>query len=83
MGMFDTVTLKCPHCGADTELQTKAGPCRLKVYSIRRAPLSIAGCLTESGKYTLECCGKQVAFRTQMRTVEVGVIPVLGDEDDD
>lgn len=29
MGMFDTVIVTCPLCGADNEVQSKAGECNL------------------------------------------------------
>ena len=32
MGMFDSLYVKCPECGAKLEFQTKSGPCALLEY---------------------------------------------------
>lgn len=42
MGMFDSVYLKCPECGSQVELQSKAGECLLINYSRDNVPLNIA-----------------------------------------
>lgn len=34
MGMFDTIIIECPECGADIEYQTKVGKCELEKYEI-------------------------------------------------
>ena len=34
MGMFDTMYLKCPHCGKDAERQTKQFDCMLDHISL-------------------------------------------------
>ena len=39
--MFDTVTLKCPKCGTECEIQSKAGSCLGGDYSPDNAPLVI------------------------------------------
>ena len=41
MGMFDTVIVRCPHCGQKSKQQTKNGPCRLLEVSLPNAPLSM------------------------------------------
>ena len=42
MGMFDTVKFKCPECGAELELQSKAGECVLHEYHYKAVPPEIA-----------------------------------------
>lgn len=42
MGMFDSVDIICPHCGKETECQTKSGPCMLRRYTLDNAPISVA-----------------------------------------
>ena len=42
MGMFDSVYFKCPHCGKDTEVQSKAGDCTLDNFWQNRVPPQIA-----------------------------------------
>jgi len=38
MGMFDTVMVPCPACGAREAWQSKSGDCRLDTYSLEDAP---------------------------------------------
>jgi hypothetical protein len=38
MGMFDSVMVPCPHCGAHVECQTKDGPCDLELWPLHDAP---------------------------------------------
>lgn len=42
MGMFDSVWLRCPQCGAEVEFQSKAGHCALSDYTIANAPPGVA-----------------------------------------
>jgi hypothetical protein len=42
MGMFDIVRIKCPECGIETHLQSKAGHCLLSVYTQDAVPAEIA-----------------------------------------
>ena len=36
--MFDSVYIKCPHCGEGNEFQSKAGDCMLNVYGPEDCP---------------------------------------------
>jgi hypothetical protein len=38
MGMYDTVLVPCPACGATSEFQSKGGDCTLATYSLDEAP---------------------------------------------
>ena len=42
MGMFDTVMIKCPHCGDELEFQTKSGECVLSYFTQEAIPPEIA-----------------------------------------
>lgn len=42
MGMFDSVKIDCPSCGATVEFQSKAGRCNLDEFSDEDVPLVIA-----------------------------------------
>ena len=59
MGMYDTVYFTCPSCGKITEQQSKAGPCQLRQFDLKNAPLSIIADLNSDGKndrlYCNEC----------------------------
>jgi len=48
MGMFDSVFGCCPHCQQQVELQSKAGDCELKKYSIADIPPEVAIDLTNN-----------------------------------
>ena len=41
MGMFDSIYVQCPHCGASVEFQSKAWNCDLDIYTLDDAPLAI------------------------------------------
>jgi hypothetical protein len=38
MGMYDSVIVKCPRCGAKHEFQSKSGKCYLSVYTLKNCP---------------------------------------------
>lgn len=60
MGMFDSVVGKCPYCGTENELQSKAGECMLRSYNLDTAdkvPIQIARDLHGSTE-TCYSCGK-------------------------
>jgi hypothetical protein len=42
MGLFDSVIVKCPRCGADCEFQSKSGDCVLRRYNVDDVPMRIA-----------------------------------------
>ena len=52
MGMFDTVLIRCPSCGAHIEEQSKAGECCLYVYAAEDVPTDIADDIIGT---TIEC----------------------------
>lgn len=62
MGLYDTVRFVCPHCASRTEVQTKAGECRLKSYPQNKVPLRLAAALQAQPAEVTACCGKPVYF---------------------
>lgn len=58
MGMFDTVTLKCPKCKHDNDFQFKVGPCCLNTYNNYEAPPSIVERLIDEVWECGECKSK-------------------------
>jgi len=53
MGMFDSVWVPCPKCGAGVEFQTKSGDCAMRSYELDEAPIAVLGGIREC-----ETCGK-------------------------
>lgn len=81
MGCFDTVIVRCPHCKEKTELQTKAGLCELKRYTINNCPPEILPWLTDE---PIECehCGYEYVIRAKFIT-RAWVEEWEQDDDDD
>jgi transcription elongation factor Elf1 len=68
MGSYDTLRVRCPKCGKQTEQQTKAGDCMLKRYTVDNAPLDIlAGVQNQcdAGKVQCEHCGVKWTLKVQ------------------
>lgn len=63
MGMFDSVNVFCPACGAEVEFQSKAGECCLLEYSLDNMPASVAADL--NGESCVCDCGKTITLITQ------------------
>ena len=61
MGMFDSVFVECPDCGAQVEFQSKAGVCELKRYHYKSVPGAIAEDI--HGDVETCQCGAQVEIR--------------------
>ncbi len=55
MGMFDSVFVKCPNCGANLEFQTKVGDCGLHKYDAERVPVLIAAALDKREEECRHC----------------------------
>ena len=81
MGMFDSVVFDCPACnGAVLEIQSKAGPCVLAVYSTGAVPPSVAESVIEKST-CCQTCGAEVKLRLRAPIQTVALEPyVLGDE---
>ncbi len=55
MGMFDRVWFKCPSCGEDVEVQSKAGNCFLSDFDQGSVPLEIAKDIGGEPAYCRKC----------------------------
>lgn len=69
MGMFDTITFKCPNCGADLSTQSKSGACMLGEYDRHAVPQSVAyDC---NRHMPIVCnCGKSYSFHEPNEYIE-------------
>jgi hypothetical protein len=56
MGMFDTVRFCCPSCNEYTEVQSKAGDCSLREYTLESAPVIVLWDLTEDWQIWCDHC---------------------------
>lgn len=57
MGMFDSVMLPCPKCGALNEAQSKGGDCTLAVYRPDNAPLAVLSDVRRHAPFECNDCG--------------------------
>lgn len=59
MGSYDTVAVRCPHCNAILEFQSKAGRCNNHTYGINDVPAAVAESLN-GVKEDCPVCGTTV-----------------------
>jgi hypothetical protein len=57
MGMFDSVHVVCPFCDKETELQSKAGYCRLDNFYQHKVPPALAADL--KGLHACDHCHEE------------------------
>lgn len=55
MGLYDTVKVPCPTCGACGEFQSKSGNCALDTYALDEAPDDV---LLDVNRHSPMCCHK-------------------------
>lgn len=57
MGMFDTVSVNCPHCSGEIEIQTKDGPCVLANYTLNDLdiPIEVLRAVSNSPEECYHC----------------------------
>jgi hypothetical protein len=72
MGMYDSVTARCPQCDLLVEFQSKAGDCTLTNYRLTRVPPEIAKDLNGemvacSCGYVLKLTNPNTPFRVKMQ----------------
>lgn len=66
MGMYDSVWVRCPHCGIDNEFQSKSGDCFLNEYSLDECPEDVL--LNVNRHAPIECdCGCRYMVDTEKR----------------
>ena len=62
MGMFDSVIVQCPACGAKLDFQSKADSCELREYTQDSVPAGIAADI--DGEIWPCECGANVRIRS-------------------
>jgi len=55
MGVYDTILVKCPNCGAEHEFQSKSGYCILGVYDLSNCPDDVMIDVNRHSPYNCEC----------------------------
>jgi hypothetical protein len=75
MGMFDTITFSCPHCGALVEEQTKAGECSLTNFGSDEVPANLAGDILGNTVYCAGCKQRWIIVQLPIpHSVRVGLL---------
>lgn len=69
MGMFDSVMVPCPSCGAKAEAQSKSGACVLGVYDLESAPADVLDDVNRHAPFVCASCG--TSFYVKLHTVAV------------
>jgi DNA-directed RNA polymerase subunit RPC12/RpoP len=70
MGMFNTVKIDCPHCGEETEEQSKGGSCSLKRTKLEDAEVSDIMSVSNWPRECYNCRGKYIV-RAKVSVVTV------------
>lgn len=70
MGLFDTVWVKCPKCGAPSGFQSKSGECGLNNYQLDTAPLDAMQDVNRHAPNECEKCGTVFKVNVQKRIAE-------------
>lgn len=65
MGLYDEITVRCPHCDTIVTLQSKAGECRMRSFCIEDVPVMIMGDLVNKDHWC-EYCEKK--FKIVVKT---------------
>jgi uncharacterized Zn finger protein len=65
MGMYDSVNLNCPNCGADYEAQSKGGDCSLSCYNLNEAPADVLSDVNRHAPFECEECG--CVFKVELK----------------
>jgi predicted RNA-binding Zn-ribbon protein involved in translation (DUF1610 family) len=73
MGMFDSLFVRCPACGSEIEMQSKAGDRLLHRFTPADVPPEIAGDV-HGAEERCDACGVVVRVTTKC-TVEVSIAP--------
>jgi uncharacterized Zn-finger protein len=75
MGMFDSVYVPCPKCGALNEFQSKGGDCLLNEYTLENAPANVLLDMNRHSPATCQNCGTKyevkLTFSITKEIVEV------------
>lgn len=69
MSCFDELKLVCPVCGAEKVVQSKAGNCDMRTYTITDAPAAILAGVASDSPFTCEECGALYRLRVTVLSV--------------
>jgi hypothetical protein len=71
MGLYDTIKIPCPKCGAIYEAQSKSGECDLKIYEWGNVPPEAMADVNRHAPFTCDC---GVKFKVAMQIVGTPII---------
>jgi len=57
MGVYDSITVKCPKCKTEIDCQSKSGPCELSYYNLETAPASVMYDANRHAPFKCYYCG--------------------------
>jgi len=69
MGMFDTILIPCPRCGAKYEAQSKSGDCILAHYELSETPVDVLADVNHHAPFACESCGAVFAVQVYSHAV--------------
>ena len=55
MGMYDTVIVNCPGCGAENDFQSKSGDCFLGIFKLHECPNDVLQNVNRHSPCRCEC----------------------------
>lgn len=70
MGVYDTVLVKCPSCGAEMQFQTKSGPCTLGEYLLHTAPEDVMNDVNRHSPMECHGCNRFWEIKRKYAIVE-------------
>ena len=72
MGVYDSVLLPCPKCGALKEAQSKSGDCLCRIFEFGKAPDDVMTNVNRHAPFTCLKCGTnfKVEFDPEPKIVE-------------
>ncbi len=65
MGMYDTVIVNCPKCGAENDFQTKSGECILAEYTLENCPDDV---MVDVNRHSPCQCDCGASFEVDVKT---------------
>lgn len=68
MGMFDSIIIHCPNCGAEHEAQSKSGHCLLNYYTLDNCPDDVMFDANRHSPFRCDC-GVKLHIDTYERKV--------------
>ena len=72
MGMYDSVIVKCPKCGAEHEFQSKSGDCFLNVFTLENCPEDV---LTDVNRHSPYICNCGASIEVDITSRKAVIVP--------